>query len=127
MHETAIVSGLMKILTEQAALHGVARIARVNLKVGRLRGVDPRQLRACFELFAEETLADGAELVVDEVGVRGRCRACGCDFDVPRYRFECPECKGRDIAVLSGQELYIDSFEVAGEPTDGAGPNERRH
>lgn len=113
MHETAIVGGLMKILNERAAQHGVGRIVRVNLKVGRLRGVDPRQLRACFELFAENTPADGAELAIDEIAVRGHCRACGLEFDVPGYRFECPSCQGQDVAVVSGQELYIDSFEAA--------------
>lgn len=113
MHETAIVAGLMRILEQQAGRHGVARIARVTVKVGRLRAVEAQQLRACFEMFAEDTVADGAELVVEEVPVRGRCRACGKEFEVPRYRFECPDCGGGDIEVIQGQELYIESFEPA--------------
>ncbi|MDO8989815.1 MAG: hydrogenase maturation nickel metallochaperone HypA [Sideroxyarcus sp.] len=113
MHETAIVSGLMRILEQKAARNGVAHISSVLLKVGRLQAVEPQQLVACFEMFAEGTVADGAELVIYVVGVRGRCRACATEFDVPRFHFECPACAGSDIEVIQGQELYIESFEAS--------------
>jgi hydrogenase nickel incorporation protein HypA/HybF len=113
MHETAVIVGLLRILSEQAALHHVDKVTRVTVKVGRLRAIEPQQLRACFEVFSEGTLAEGAELVVDEVRVRGRCQTCGREFDVPRYRFECPDCHGADISVISGQELYIEKFDAS--------------
>lgn len=106
----------MGILEQKAAAHGVTRIVTVTLKVGRLTAVEPAQLRACFELFAEDTVADGARLVIDTVAVRARCKCCGVEFDVPRYRFACPRCGAGDVDVLSGQELYIESFEAG----DGA-------
>lgn len=112
MHETAIVTGLMRIIETQAARHGTTRVSKVRLKVGRLRAVEPQQLSSCFEMFAEGTVAEGAELIIDVVGVRGRCRACGHAFDIPRFRFECPACGGNDIEVTQGQELYIESFEA---------------
>lgn len=122
MHETAIVAGLMRIITEQAAKHGAAHVSRVTVKVGRLRAVEPQQLRACFEMFAEGTVADGAELVVEEIGVRGRCRECATEFDVPRYRFECPACAGKDIEVIQGQELFIENFEASNSAPPMADP-----
>jgi hydrogenase nickel incorporation protein HypA/HybF len=121
MHETAIVEGLMRILEQQARRHGVVGVSRVNVKVGRLRAVEPRQLVACFEMFAEGTLADGAVLAIDEVPVRAACRACGTEFEVPRYRFECPGCGGGDVEVIQGQELYIESFETSTEAPSGNG------
>jgi hydrogenase nickel incorporation protein HypA/HybF len=113
MHETAIVGGLMRILEQKATRNGVAHISSVLLKVGRLRAVEPQQLSACFEMFAEGTVADGAKLIIDVVGVRGRCRDCATEFGVPRYHFECPSCAGRDIEVIQGQEMYIESFEAS--------------
>lgn len=113
MHETAIVEGLMRILEKQAAQHGAERILRVRLKVGRLRAVEPQQLQACFEMFAEGSIAEGATLAIDALPVRARCKACGTEFEVPRFRFECPTCLGGDVTVIQGQELYIDSFDAA--------------
>jgi hydrogenase nickel incorporation protein HypA/HybF len=121
MHETAIVSGLMRILEQKAAQHGVARISRVLLKVGRLCAVEPQQLVACFEMFAEGTVAEGAELVIGVIGVRGRCRQCTTEFDVPRYRFECASCGGNDIEVIQGQEMYIESFEAVSRNAKAVG------
>lgn len=121
MHETAIVSGLMRILEQKAARHGVSRISQVSLKVGRLCAVEPQQLMACFEMFAEDTVADGAKLVINTVDVRGRCRQCTTEFDVPRFRFECPACSGNDIDVIQGQELYIESFEAVSRDTKAPG------
>jgi hydrogenase nickel incorporation protein HypA/HybF len=118
MHETAVVGGLMRILVQKAAHHGVARISRVTLKVGRLCAVEPQQLVACFEMFAEDSVADGAQLVIHTVDVRGRCRQCATEFEVPRYRFECPACAGNDIQVIQGQELYIESFEAVSRDTE---------
>jgi len=120
MHEATIVEGLMRILETRAARHGVTAIRRVNLKVGRLRAVEPRQLVACFEMFAEGTVAEGALLAIDEVAVRARCRGCGSEFAVARYRFVCPACGSGDVEVIQGQELYIESFEATGtDPPDG--------
>ena len=113
MHETVIVSGLLHILEQKAAMHKVAHIGRVTIKVGRLRAVEPQQLRLCFEMFAEDTIAEGAVLVIDQIAVRARCKNCGTEFEVPRYRFDCPGCGGGDVDVISGQELYIESFEAA--------------
>ncbi len=113
MHETAIVEGLMRLREKQAAQHRVTRILSVTVKVGRLRAVEPQQLVACFEMFAEGSVAEGARLTIEAVPVRAACRACGTEFEVPRFRFECPACSGGDVAILQGQELYIESFAAA--------------
>ncbi|SCM78313.1 putative hydrogenase nickel incorporation protein HypA 2 [uncultured Pleomorphomonas sp.] len=113
MHETAVVEGLMRILTEHARQNGVDRVVAVRLKIGKLRGIDSRQIRLAFEIFAEGTLAEGARLDIDEVGVTAKCRTCGSVFEVEKYRFVCSGCGGSDADVLTGRELYIESFEAA--------------
>jgi hydrogenase nickel incorporation protein HypA/HybF len=121
MHETAIVEGLMRILAEKAREHGIDRIVRVRLKVGRLRGLDVRQIRGCFEIFAEQTAAEGARLDIEEVAVEARCRACGKVYEVPRFRLACPVCGGEDADIVKGRELEISSFDGhrAGEDAPG--------
>jgi len=122
MHETAVVEGLMRILTAKAREHGIVRIVSIRLRIGRLRGLDVRQVRGCFEIFAETTAAEGACLDIEEVEVEARCRACGQVYEVARFRFDCPACGGADADVLKGRELEIVSFDGqrAGEETPGA-------
>jgi hydrogenase nickel incorporation protein HypA/HybF len=116
MHEMSVAHGLLSILQAQAKEHGIARISRVCVKVGRLRGLDARQLRLAFEALAEDSLAAGAELDVEEIVAQARCRACGAVWRVADYRFDCPECALSDSEILAGRELYIESFD--GERSD---------
>jgi hydrogenase nickel incorporation protein HypA/HybF len=111
MHETAVVAGLMRILDERAAAAGIDRVVSVRLRIGRLRGLDSRQIRSAFELFAEGTIADGARLEIDEVGVEAVCATCGTVWTVEGWRFECPSCGGSDAETRTGRELYVESFE----------------
>jgi hydrogenase nickel incorporation protein HypA/HybF len=112
MHEASIVSGLMTILLDQAAKHAVEHVSRVTIKVGKLRSVEPRALVGCFEMFAEGTIAEGAELVVESVPIRGHCEDCGEEFEISGFVFRCLRCRGSHIRLLSGEELYIDNFET---------------
>ncbi|SJZ53411.1 hydrogenase maturation nickel metallochaperone HypA [Consotaella salsifontis] len=116
MHETAIVEGLIRILRDKARENNIGRISVVRLKIGRLRGIDIRQIRGCFELFAEGTLAEGARLDIDEIPVSARCRRCETVWVTQNYRLECPSCQAGDAEIIAGRELYIETFE--GERTE---------
>ncbi|MDC7785210.1 hydrogenase maturation nickel metallochaperone HypA [Rhodoplanes sp. TEM] len=118
MHEAAVVDGLIRILVDRAAGAGIARIVSVKVVIGRLRGLDPRQIRGCFEILAEGTVAEGARLDVVAVETAARCRTCGRDYAVPRFRFVCPACGGSDADVTHGRELHVESFEGIGAAAD---------
>jgi hydrogenase nickel incorporation protein HypA/HybF len=120
MHEMAVVQGLMRILATKALEHGIERIVCVRLRIGRLRGLDARQVRGCFEILAEATAAQGARLEIEEVGIEARCRACGHTYEVPRFQFACLVCGSEDADVLRGRELEIESFD--GQSAGGHAP-----
>lgn len=111
MHETAVVMGLLDILERKAVEVGIARITAVTVKLGRLRGLDARQLVGTFEVLADGSRAEGARLIVDEVAVAARCRSCGHAFVVEGWRLQCPACGGDDVDVTAGRELYVETFD----------------
>ena len=71
---------MMHILEDEARRHNVSRITRVRLSVGLFTAVEPKTLEACFELYAEGTAAEGAELDITTVPAEGRCLECGHGF-----------------------------------------------
>ncbi len=111
MHEMTVALGLLTILEDRARAHGIGRISKVRVKVGRLRGLETRQLRAAFEVLAEGSIAEGAALDIDEVAAEARCRVCGTVWRLAGYRFECPACRGTDGEIETGRELYVESFD----------------
>lgn len=110
MHELSVTQEIVATITERL---GAARIVVVRLEIGRLSGVVADAVRFCFDLVAEGTTVEGAELVVDEPAARAWCRDCAAEFAVEDLLVLCPACGGASAEVLSGDELRIVSVEVS--------------
>jgi len=112
MHEIAIVSSLFEIINRKVEEHAIESISRVCLKVGEMAAVEPMTLTACFEMLAEGTPAQGAELAIETLPVMARCIPCAILFRVIQHQFRCPACRGDTVELVSGKELYIDNLEA---------------
>jgi hydrogenase nickel incorporation protein HypA/HybF len=112
MHEMSIAQSLLNIILQEGETHQVRRVVSVALKVGELSSVVPESLRFCFELIAQGTIVEGAELQIERVPVTCRCEDCGTEFSVEHLIFICPSCHSRRVEVLSGRELNIQSLEA---------------
>jgi hydrogenase nickel incorporation protein HypA/HybF len=109
VHELSIAQAVVQIANRHAAGR---RITRVELKVGHLRQVVPSALEFAFELVANDTPAEGAELAIEELPAQGRCRACGSETTMAGFPLCCGACGGLDIQITGGEELLVDSLEL---------------
>ena len=112
MHEASIVASMMRILEDEAQRYGVTNITRVKLSVGLFTAVEPRTLEACFELYAEGTAAEGAELVVTIVPAEGKCLDCGHGFPMTSPRCRCPACGSLRLEASGGREFCITGIDA---------------
>ena len=112
MHELAIAEALVAIAEEHA---GRRRVERVEVRVGALRQVVPGALAFAFELVAQGTVVEGAELALEQVPARGACRACGARAVLERFPFACPACDGMDVEIVDGMQLSVEALEVTAE------------
>jgi hydrogenase nickel incorporation protein HypA/HybF len=109
LHELAIAESIVQI----AGRHATGRrVTKVYLKVGHLRQVVPSALVFSFELVAQGTPVEGAELEMEEVPVRGKCRECGAESQLAGFPLRCLSCGGFDLHILEGEELYVESLEL---------------
>lgn len=116
MHEMGIALQIIEIATDSIpAEMKTAKVARVNLKVGKLAAVVPDSLRFCFEVASKETALEGAELVIVEIPVLARCKDCQAEWTITEPAFSCPTCESGALDMLSGRELDIESIEIAEE------------
>lgn len=127
MHEAALVQGLLetalKAVEEHNSAHpetGVRRIEELVCQLGLIACVEPQTLAACFELFAEGTLAEGAKLTLDTAPLACRCESCGENFELHQRRFVCPTCGGENIHFSGGHGLTLLSLRVESEDTGHA-------
>jgi hydrogenase nickel incorporation protein HypA/HybF len=114
MHELSIAEAVVAIVERHAAGRTVRR---VELKVGHLRQVVPSALTFAFELLTDGTRLEGAELVIEEVPARGRCRTCGAETTMTWFPLQCEHCNGLDVELMAGEELLVDALEMEEELT----------
>ena len=116
MHEMGIATEIVRIVTDSIPPDLKApKVARINLTVGKLAAVVPQSLLFCFEIAAKETPAEGALLEIEEIAVSAQCNGCGHQWEMDEPAFQCPQCEGTSVEMLSGRELDIESIELEEE------------
>jgi hydrogenase nickel incorporation protein HypA/HybF len=108
MHELSLASAIVATAEKHAA---GATVTTVTVRAGHLRQVVPESLDFYFELVARGTAVEGARLVLEVVPAVLRC-ACGHEWGLESPVFRCPACAGADVAVVSGDELQVESIEI---------------
>jgi len=91
-------------------------VTKVYLKVGHLRQVVPSALAFSFELVAQGTPVEGAELEVQHIPAAGLCRDCGKESRLESFPLQCRACGGFDLEILQGEELFVESLEMEERP-----------
>ena len=112
MHELSIADAIVRIAAAHA---GERRVTAVHVEVGRLRQVVPDALEFAFGLVAQDTVVEGAELVLEEVPVRVACAACATESEQRSFPLACLRCGSLDVEVVGGEELQVESIELLEE------------
>ena len=100
MHEMGVAMQIIEIATASIPKNmALARVERVNLKIGKLSAIVSDSLRFCFEIA--------------EIPVVAHCNDCGFQWTIEAPVFTCQKCTSGSIELLSGRELDIDSIEIA--------------
>ena len=122
MHEMGIALQIVEIATASLPADlGKARVAAVNLKIGKLAAVVPDSLRFCFAVAIKDTPLEGANLVIKELPVVAKCNDCDAQWTIDAPVFVCQKCQSGSLEILSGRELDIESLEVVEEEKHDSG------
>jgi hydrogenase nickel incorporation protein HypA/HybF len=109
LHELSIAESIVQIASRHA---NGRRVTKVKVEIGHLRQVVPSALAFSFELVAEGTPVERAELEMEEIPAIGRCRECGVESQLRNFPLQCGGCGGFDLEILRGEELLVQSLEL---------------
>lgn len=112
MHELSVCQALLGQVQSVAATHQAHGVAKIVLQIGPLAGVEARLLQDAFPIARAGTIADGAELVIEELPLRVRCDSCGAETDAAPNRLLCGACGDWHTRLISGDELLLASVEL---------------
>ena len=122
MHEASLVQGLLDMALKAVEEHNAAhpdnralRIQEITCELGLIACVEAQTLTACFELFAEGTLAEGATLTLNTAPLACRCENCGHAFSLAQRRFVCPACGSSNQTKIDRMNGYLSYSRVKGD------------
>jgi hydrogenase nickel incorporation protein HypA/HybF len=112
VHEKHQVEKIVQEAIVLAAAKNATGVRKVWLVIGDLLGFDEMSVRMYFELMAESTILEGAELEI--VWARGQlnCPACEKNFEKKGSDLNCPDCGKQGTPTEIGKEFYIEDIET---------------
>jgi len=112
MHELSVCRAMLNQATAIATQHQADAVDKITLRIGPLSGVEPRLLRDAFPIARIGTVAERAELIIEQPLARVRCLQCGAESDCAPNRLLCSACGDARTQLLSGDELLLVSMEL---------------
>lgn len=114
MHEMGIARQLVDIALDAIPKDiDNPRVAKLNLKIGRLASVVEHSLTFCLEIITKDTPLEKAQVNIDFIPVTVQCKDCKNEWEVQGPVFKCPHCEDGEITMLTGREIEITSIELA--------------
>jgi len=111
MHEFSIVQDLLSMCEKNAEQNNATKITKVEVKIGKLSGVEPHLLQTAFDTFKEKTICDSAEFLIHVQELVVKCHECGNESTLTENTFACPVCEG-PVTVLDGEDMYLMRLEM---------------
>jgi hydrogenase nickel incorporation protein HypA/HybF len=105
MHELGIAEGMLNAAIDQAAKSRAARIVAFNVEMSVVADESEDSLRFHLENLMRGTMAEGAHVNIARATVRGKCLACGNEFELDVQNVACPSC--------SSVRVSLDEFKLA--------------
>lgn len=112
MHELSIAESLIELLEENGLTHNFTKVTKITLEIGVLAGIENSSLFFCFDAVAKNTLAEGAQLVIQSKPAIGICQHCQRQVSTCGWYEPCEHCGQLCVKILQGEEMIIKSLEV---------------
>ena len=121
MHEFSFAYNIFQIAEATAIKHNAKKITEVHLEIGELTLIVPDLLKRSFEMATTGSIAEGAELVIEILPGKIKCRDCGKDSSVTLSEesyltglqlFQCRHCESKNTEIIDGKKANIKNVKI---------------
>jgi len=110
MHEYSVTCDILKTVLEMSQ---GKEVKKITLVIGDMSSIIDDSVKLYWELLAENTLAEKAELEFKRIEGKFICNNCKCEFPIKHSDFKCPNCGGETFKISEESKyFYIESIEV---------------
>ncbi len=111
MHEIGIAQELSAIVIDAAKKEKLRKVSKVNISFGQMIQIVPDIFDFAFRIAVRDTIAMGAEVDIEILPVKMRCKSCKKEFIIKDNLFSCSGCGSAELDIMQGKELFVKSIE----------------
>ena len=121
MHEFAFAYNIFKVAEATALKYNAKKISEVYLEVGELTLIVPNLLKESFKMATHGSIAEGAELKIEIIPGKIRCRDCDKISTVTLSEeaqltglqlFQCKFCKSKNTEIIDGKKANVKNIKI---------------
>lgn len=120
MHEASLAMDIIETVKESVEGRNIERVTQIEVELGEFSFVTPQQLRAVFEMVAQDTIAQKAKLKIKIRHGKIRCLQCNYKGKVKVDKCEhshmklikCPKCKSTATEILEGNGIVVGNIKA---------------
>ena len=127
MHELAICQSLMDQVEQIASERDAQSVICIVVGMGPLSGVEEQLLKNAYPVASAGTIAENAELIVENLPIKVRCNQCGSESEATPNKLTCRQCGDWRTTLISGDELMLMSVELEKTKATADTDNESDH
>ena len=125
MHEFSMAQGILNAVLETAEENDANKVTDIVIQIGKLAMLNPEQLTFMLNVLIEDTIAENANIVIEDIDVEIKC--CNCVYegigdvdDSDHYlpMILCPKCESHRVNVLNGKDVTIKNISIEKEDED---------
>ena len=125
MHELSMAQGVLNAVLETAEANDAIKVTDMVIEIGKLAMLNPEQLKFMLGVLCKDTIAENAEIVIEDIDVEIKCY--NCDFegiadidDSDHYApmILCPKCESHRVEVLNGRDVTVKNISIEREDDD---------
>ena len=113
MHELSLCESIREVIEDQARAHGVSKVTRVRVEIGRFSCVEKPALAFAFDAVMRGSVAEGAALEILDIPGKAMCFDCGAEVELENRLDPCPACGGGKLMPTGGDDMRIKDLEAA--------------
>lgn len=118
MHEANFTQEIVSAILGELEHYPVLRPKLVKVKVGEMLHLIPDSVLMHYRQMTKGTHLEGAVLQLTETPVQVRCPVCSFTGGVEdHHMLLCSKCGSRDVELIQGKEITIESIEMTDLPT----------
>lgn len=112
MLETFLLRNMIEIIEGELSRNDNPSLKKIQISIGELYSIDSEAFIQSFRAAAQGKKLANAILEIKRPPLIAQCMLCKNKFEIKDFTFNCSQCGGENLHLLSGDELHIDFLEV---------------